>query len=399
MNNENKNRTEIHKAAQIGVACVSSYMVSYYMRNVLSVSSPEMLGTGMFTKEFLGVLSSVYMLFYAIGQLINGVIGDIVKPKIMIVGGMISCGLASIFFSLIDQPTIQIAFFALLGFALSMLRGPLVKTISENTQPNHSRIICTFFSCASFTGPLIASLISIFFDWHKTFFIAGTIAFIVGILVYIVFTSFEKKGFITYALSRKTNGVKNIFAVFKLKHFMFYLFVGAVAEISAASISFWIPTYFTEQLCITENLAKGIFSMMSFVKGVTPFITLFMFHIFKEQDIKLARFAFVLATVFFIGMRFIHMPILNILCLLLAQMAIGSASSLLWSIYIPSQRESGMVSTINGVLDFSGYLFASLANILFANSMDHLGWNGIIVLWLCMPAIGFVVSLLVKQDN
>lgn len=161
-----KNKTELTKAFQIGTACVSSYMVSYYMRNVLSVTSPEMLNTG-FTKEFLGSLSSIYMLLYAIGQLINGVIGDIVKPKLMITGGMILCGLASIIFSAINQPLIQIILFAIIGFSLSMLRGPLVKTISENTQPNHSRVICTFFSCAAFTGPLIASLISMFFSWKK----------------------------------------------------------------------------------------------------------------------------------------------------------------------------------------------------------------------------------------
>lgn len=80
-------------------------------------------------------------------------------------------------------------------------------------------------------------------------------------------------------------------------------------------------------------------------------------------------------------------------------MSIGSASSLLWSIYIPSQRESGMVSTINGVLDFGGYLFAALANIVFAHAISGLGWNGIITLWLGMAAIGAVVAMLTKQDK
>ena len=80
-------------------------------------------------------------------------------------------------------------------------------------------------------------------------------------------------------------------------------------------------------------------------------------------------------------------------------MAIGSASSLLWSIYIPSQRESGMVSTINGVLDFSGYAFAAVANFIFAYAIDGLGWNGIITLWLGMAAISFFVAMFIKQDK
>ena len=396
---EIKNETELTKAIQIGTVCVSSYMVSYYMRNVLSVTSPEMLSTGVFTKEFLGTLSSIYMLLYATGQLINGVIGDIVKPKLMITGGMILCGLASIFFALINQPFIQIVLFALIGFSLSMLRGPLVKTISENTLPNHSRVICTFFSFAGFSGPLIASLISMLFNWRKTFTIAGIIALIVGFFVYLIFTLFEKRGSITYTLSKNSGGIKNIFKVFTLKHFWFYIFVGAIAEISSASINFWVPAYFTEQLCITENIAKIIYSAMSLIKSIIPFITLFIFNMLKEKDVKMVRFSFIFATVFFIGMRYINIPSLNILCLLLAQMSIGSASSLLWSIYIPSQRESGMVSTINGVLDFSGYLFAAAANILFAHAIGGLGWNGIITLWIVMAVVGVVVAMITKDDK
>lgn len=394
---ENENKTTVSRAVQIGTVCVSSYMVSYYMRNVLSVTSPDMLATGLFTKEHLGTLSAVYMLFYAIGQLINGIMGDVIKPKFMIVGGMVFCGLSSLAFSFTDQRMIQVILFALIGFSLSMLRGPLVKTISENTQPNHSRVICTFFSCAGFTGPLIASLLSMFFDWRNTFFVAGSIALVVGLLAYFIFTLFEKKGCISYTLSRNSNGFKNIFKVFALKHFVFYIFVGGIAEISAASINFWIPTYFTEQLCIDENIAKVIYSLMSFIKSITPFITLFFFNLLKGKDIKMIRFSFTFATIFFAGMRFVNIPCLKIFCLLMAQMAIGSASSLLWSIYIPSQRESGMVSTINGVLDFTGYLFASAANVLFAHMLGDLGWNGIVVLWCALPVAGFVVSIMTKS--
>lgn len=393
-----KKKSETGKALQIGIVCVGSYLVSYYIRNILSVTTPEMLGEGSFTKEFLGTLSSVYMLAYAIGQLLNGVTGDIVKPKLMITAGTVLCGLANILFPVSNLPVIQSMLFAVIGFSLSMLRGPLVKTVSENTQSNHSRIICTFLSFACFAGPLIASLISVLFDWRRTFEISGIIAVIIGILVYSIFTLFEKKGRITYTLSKNSHGFKNIFRVFTLRHFCFYFFVGALAEISAASINFWIPAYLTEMLKITENMSKAIFSVMSVIKGFTPFITLFMFNLFRKKDIKIIRISYLLAIIFFTGMLFsAYIPQLNILCLLCAQMSMGVSSSLLWSIYIPAQSESGMVSTVNGVLDFSGYLFASAANFLIAHAVGVFGWGGIIVLWVCMAAAGFAVSLAEKE--
>lgn len=68
-------------AALIGAVCIISYIVSYYMRNVLSVLTPDMLETGRFTKSYIGMLSSSYFVSYAVGQLINGIAGDVLTPK------------------------------------------------------------------------------------------------------------------------------------------------------------------------------------------------------------------------------------------------------------------------------------------------------------------------------
>ena len=62
-------RSETSKSWKIGSTCVITYIASYYMRNLLGVLTPQMLETGNFTKEWLGLLSSSYMIFYAIGQL------------------------------------------------------------------------------------------------------------------------------------------------------------------------------------------------------------------------------------------------------------------------------------------------------------------------------------------
>ena len=77
-----QNNNDFIKTLQIGITCISAYLVRYYMANILSVTSLEILKAGVFTKEFLGLLSLAYMLLYALGQLINGLVGDIVKFKV-----------------------------------------------------------------------------------------------------------------------------------------------------------------------------------------------------------------------------------------------------------------------------------------------------------------------------
>ena len=146
------------RAFIIGFICIATYMVNYYLRNLLSVMTPMLLETGKYTETHIGDLSSTYMLLYAAGQLVNGILGDRLSPKKMVLIGIITASIATVAFPLTPNATIQFIYFAALGFGLSMVRGPLMKIISENTAPNQARTICVFFSVASFAGPLIASL-------------------------------------------------------------------------------------------------------------------------------------------------------------------------------------------------------------------------------------------------
>ncbi|MBO5007983.1 MAG: hypothetical protein J6D26_04045 [Clostridia bacterium] len=42
-------KQELTKAIQIGVVCIFSYLASYYMRHLLSVSTPALIATGQFS--------------------------------------------------------------------------------------------------------------------------------------------------------------------------------------------------------------------------------------------------------------------------------------------------------------------------------------------------------------
>lgn len=391
-----KSKHEYKKALIIGTVSVFSYIVCYYMRNILSVSTPAMLETGKFTKELVGTLSSIYMIAYAVGQLINGVIGDIIKPKIMVSGGLAISGIFSILFSLTYIKPIQILCFVLIGFSLSMLRGPLVKTISENTLPKYAQTCCVFFSFSSFAGPLIASLFAILLDWQLTFIISGIFACVISAVVFLVFTILENRKVITFSEKNKNEGLKSIVTVCKLDRFIFFMFIGGLVEISASSIGFWIPTFFTDRLGYSKETANMLFSAITLIKALAPFITLAVLKLFKDDELKMINFSFLSGAVFFAAMLFTKNPIVNVASMLFARLFVGFASTILWSIYIPAQGKTGLVSTVNGVLDFSGYVMAAIANMVFSFTISSLDWNGIIIMWSIMMLSGSLATVIVK---
>ena len=88
----------VKNAIYIGVLCSVSYLAVYFARNVLGTVTPQLIEDG-YTETYIGKVSSVYFICYAIGQLINGVIGDKIKARYMISIGLFMAGVTNLLFS------------------------------------------------------------------------------------------------------------------------------------------------------------------------------------------------------------------------------------------------------------------------------------------------------------
>lgn len=406
---EKENENQMKKVFGIGSVCILTYFMSYFMRNLLTYFNNDMKTAGYETTA-LQLLASTYAIAYAAGQLVNGSLGDYLKSKYMVLTGYALGGTAMMLFPRVPKGLPQGICFAVLGFGFSMLRGPLVKTISENMLPKHARISCTFFSVSCHAGPMVAALIAMVFRWQTAYTVAGAIAWLTALLSFLCLTLLEKKGYIAYRAKEKAQGEKKgklsgLFSVFRLEKFWIYLLIGMVVEISATSITFYVPMYVKEYILAvppeaigsaganaTANLVSVIIQVL---KAVCPFLGLLGFRLLHENDAKLMRVMFAFSVLMFAGMYFTpaSLPVLNIAFFLLAVMSIGIASAAMWSIYVPSLAKSGKVSGANGVLDCSGYVGASLAGMGFALVQENLGWRALILVWGCVAAAGFVITL------
>ena len=78
-------------AILIGFMCSFAYLAVYISRNMLGAITPAMIEAG-YSEDFIGKISSFYLVFYAIGQLINGSLGDRIKAKWMVSVGLLGAG-------------------------------------------------------------------------------------------------------------------------------------------------------------------------------------------------------------------------------------------------------------------------------------------------------------------
>ena len=195
---------EAKKAIKIGSLCSVSYLAVYIARNILGVLTPQMILGTTFTTENIGTLSSVFFITYAIGQLINGIIGDRIKAKYMISIGLFLAGIFNFTFALFDDTfTVPYISYLLMGFALSMIYGPMTKVVAENNSLIYATRCSVGYNFASLFGSPLAGVLAALFLWHVVFYISGGALIIMGVLAFVLFTLFEKQGLVKYNQFKK----------------------------------------------------------------------------------------------------------------------------------------------------------------------------------------------------
>ena len=83
----------------------------------------------------------------------------------------------------------------------------------------------------------------------------------------------------------------------------------------------------------------------------------------------------------------------------LAIMAANGAATILFSCYCPSLRDTGLVSSATGYLDFLSYMAAAIANVIIANAVTSIGWGNLLLVWLALGVVGIFIGLPYKRKH
>lgn len=384
----------VKKAILLGSLCSVSYLAVYIARNILGAVTPQLLGVG-YSESFIGTISGVYFYAYAVGQLINGAIGDKIRSKWMICIGLFGAGITNLIFSQIpaNSPELATVVYGMTGFFLSMIYGPMTKVVSENTEPIYATRCSLGYTFASFFGSPAAGVLATFLAWQSVFFVSSSLLFVMSICAFLCFSLFERRGLVKYGQYKpREKGVKNISMLFK-RDIVKFAFVSILTGVVRTSVVFWLTTYINQYLGFDSETSATLFTAASLVISLTAFIAVFIYERLGYNINKTVLIMFSSAVVFFTLTYFVKQPVFNIIFIVLAIMSSNGAASMLWSRYCPSLRDTGMVSGATGFLDFVSYMSAATANLIFANAVTDIGWENLILVWIGLMIVGAIVAL------
>ena len=389
------------KAIAIGGLCSVAYLAVYVAKNILSAATPQITAAGAFTVERIGALSSTYYICYAIGQLINGYIGDKIKAKYMISFGLL---LASTGFILLPQlagmDLVATVAYGASGFFMAMIYGPMTKVVAENTEPIYATRCSMGYTLASFLGSPAAGVLAASMTWEWAFRASGGIMILMATICLIVFTAMERKGMVRYGQFKpKEKGMGNIKLLIRRQILRFSM-IAILTGIVRTAVLFWLPTYISQHLMFEPDTAALVYTVGTLFVSSSTFLAIFLYEKPMKQNMNATiLLSFACSAISFAGAYLVpvELPYLNIIFMVLAILSANCASNMIWSRYCPSLFDTGMVSGATGFLDCCSYLAASVATTLFANAVTDIGWGNLILVWIGLMVIGIFFSLPSKK--
>jgi sugar phosphate permease len=166
-----------------------TYACFYLGRLNFTVAIPGIMDEFGWTRGDLGAIGTALFWAYAIGQFINGQLGDRVGARILILVGISASALANLVFGFSHAMWLMIAIWAVNGYAQSMGWAPSVKTLANWFPPKTRGVMSGRLGTSYILGGAIsvalAGFIGARYDWRVMFYVPTVLLIIAGVHWYL----------------------------------------------------------------------------------------------------------------------------------------------------------------------------------------------------------------------
>lgn len=373
-----------------------TYVTAYLCRvNLSTVLDKLSVGLNV-SMEFLGIASSVYFVTYAVGQLLNGIIGDRVNPHRFIILALICTGTINVVLGVQTNAALFPILWGLNGFCQSMFWSTLLRLLSCYAQEHQRKTVSTLMSISSVTGYLFSWVV---LSWlfepygHTPYFaVPGCIALAL-IPLWVLLA--RKVPFSPTEGGRRPTPPLRIVAEEFLHDRLYFvcllcMVVGAIQE----GAVFWLPLVFTDVLQLGEGslllLAMIPFAKLSGVFLARAILARLQENVRRAILITLSM-SCTLSVILLVTCRYTSfLTVVLIACLI----ATINASNWYMISYLPLHFASrNIVATLGGAFDFSTYMGAAVMSGPLGDALLTYGWVTLPIVWLVLTVISLALAL------
>ena len=378
------------KLIKLFVISYISYMSCYAARMNLTAASAALQEQGIFKESQYGSIGSLFFVFYAVGRLINGTLGDHLRPRAMIVCGTTLIALCNLLLGLLPSFPIFAAAWAVNGFAQSMLYGPLLKNLTKNAEADLQSKIASWLVSSICVGSILGLMVGFFAASLQVirlaFIIPGSIAFFASVIILLFYDD---------SLCKSNEKLqRSLLSTIRAKEITSIMIPTLLHGVIKDNLSLWVVLYFTNVYHV-DSAVTSLFVFAVPVTGLAArlcYPTLYKMCGSSEFTVNIAMFS--VLGLAMLPLVFSDSPIwaaaILICCVSTGIQAINTS---VLAIYPLRFQKSENVSQVTGILDFYTYIGAGIGAMVYGIVVERTGFRFVFGSWvfISLLSIGYLI--------
>jgi OPA family glycerol-3-phosphate transporter-like MFS transporter len=358
---------------------------AYYLGRVnIATALPAMQNELGLSAAQVGLFGTLFFWVYAVGQLVNGRLGDHFSPRRFVLMGLL-------------------LLWAVNGWLQAVGWGPTLRLLANWLTPGQRARIATPFGTSFVAGNaftwLLTGWVVGWFGWRAGFVIPAALMGVVGLLFWLL-ASDAPAGAAVQAAALPASR-ESPFAPAAVRRAGPALLAALATGFCYAALLLWTPTYFVEVAGLTIGRASTLAAIMPVVGiGGTLLAGWVNIRLGRGREGMLTAVVLLLCAGLFLGAAAAGEQLaLAATALILASGAANAATSLVlsaWPLVLGSSRTT---SSLAGLLGFAFNIGGGFSGSATGMLLDRQGWTAVFAVLALMALAGAAAAVWLQRST
>ena len=352
----------------------------------------ELIGTTL-SKIEAGWISTSFLIAYATGQLINGMLAERMPPRWMMAIGAAGGGVTNILFAWAGSLPVMLALRLATGFFMSML-WPSMLVAMVRLMRREDKIasvvnITTSMAAGTLVSYVATAALLKWATWQSAFYLPGLALTALGVAWYVLYPLIERMAVLPETdanenpVPREPAPLKGLLLTPCLLAAVLPVILHGVIK---DGVTAWVPAYINEVFGKSPAFSSLVSVLLPLFNLTGAYMARFAYARMNENVLSAAAVFFGAATLMF-GLMITaggQSLILTVLCFAVVTSCMMAVNVLLINLLPLDFEAAGRSSTISGGLNAIAYGGSALASGLIGVLSEAFGWSATVVSWLIM---------------
>ena len=372
------------------------YFSSYVTRINFAAIIQEIVTQTGFEKSALSIILVVLSITYGTGQIVNGRIGDKIKPENLILTGLILATAMNLLFPFASGsiPAMTVLW-AINGFAQAMMWPPIVRILVASCDDAMYSYAVIRVSWGSSFGTILvyltAPLIIKAAGWQAVFFVSAAI----GLLSTLIWAFLKSRVGADAPIQKEESEKASADRLHIPKIAIFPLILIALAIVFQGmlrdGVTSWMPSYLSENFRM-DNSASILLTVSLAIFSIVMFaIAGWLYRKFFVNEVLCGGVIFGTAALASIAL-FAFFDLGGVILAVLMMMLITGCmhgTNLMLITHVPKRfKKYGNISTISGAINSCTYVGSAIFTYGVAVLAERIGWRLTVGVWAIIAILG-----------